>query len=965
MPKIIIDTTSLKKISSLPKIDTTILYTTLFQKNHETTTPKVIKTYSDNESTILNISTSTIKEESENMILLNSPIQILCEENKINYNGKCICDINKGYYSINYPSSNNKCYKKNELPNNIYFNNKTQIYELCYKTCETCIKGGNYLENNCLTCASDYIKEPENNSSKCVEECKYLYYYDSLSQYSCTENEQCPIEASLIVRIKNKCVNKCSHDETNKFQFNGECYYSCPFNTKANDNNICQINDLNSCSTSDYSLNLEKTINQDNVLLTVKNYVNEFYYTINHISRFLSQNYTMILYKNSSCVNELNLNITTIDYESCIKQIKIDNNIDKNKEIVIAIIDIINGDNPITSFGFFDPDTGKKLDASKSCSDKKVIMYENILNILNDPTSLQLLKEQQINIFDSNDIFYTDICFHFDSPNGKDATLQDRIKTFFPNVTLCDGGCKNKGINLTTMKAECECTFQDLLSNDLFQNDLIGDNVLVKEALEEIAEIMSNLNIEVLLCYKDIFNFYYFKKNIGGFIIITLIIIQTLCFIYYYQISYNKLLRNINDLMKISIKHINLSKSSTESKKNPPKKKEINFDKKKNKFYNKITNNKNKSDKIKIKKNDKKEKNVTHSIDKNIIKINNMENKIGKKCKTIYSNKKNKKNNIKDILIFKNQKKKEKEHNSKKNNKRGVNNISNSPKNSMNSLIENNKSLFNLKNLKKNIYIFKKIKKINSFKVNSKIKNNKSLNKVESDIKQFLEPCYEGMDFDDIVEDDKRTFCQYYREKIKNNQIIINTFFISDLLEPRSIKIAFFVLNIDLYFLINGLFYSDSYISEIFNSTEEESFFSFVPRSLGRFFYCTLVGNIIGYIVEFFFNEEFQLKKILYKTQKNSLILKYGIIQIYKSVVNKIKIFIIFNYIIILFSWYYISCLNNVYPNIKNEWIKSSLFIIIIVQILPFIISLLETYIRYLSIKYESEKLFKLSLFFP
>ena len=935
--------------------------TTLFQKNHETTTPKVIKTYSDNKKTILDISTSEIKEQSENMILLNSPIQILCEENKINYNGKCICDINKGYYSINYPLSNNKCYKKNELPNNIYFNNKTQIYELCYKTCETCVKGGDYLENNCITCASDYIKEPENNSSRCVEECKYLYYYDSLNQYTCTEDEQCPIEASLIVRIKNKCINKCSHDETNKFQYNGECYYSCPFNTKANDNNICQINDLNSCSTSDYLLDLEKTINQDNVLLTVKNYVNEFYYTINHISRFLSQNFTMILYKNSSCINELNLNITTIEYDSCIKQLKIDNNIDKNKEIVIAIIDIINGDNPITSFGFFDPDTGKKLDASKSCSDKKVIMYENILNILNDPTTLQLLKEQQINIFDSNDRFYTDICFHFDSPNGKDATLQDRIKTFFPNVTLCDGGCKNKGINLTTMKAECECTFQDLLSNDLFQNDLIGDNVLVKEALEEIAEMMSNLNIEVLLCYKDIFNFYYFKKNIGGFIIITFIIIQTILFIYYYQISYNKLLRNINDLMKISIKHINLSKSSTESKKNPPKKKENNFDKKKNKFYNKITINKNKSDNNKMKKNDK---NITQSIDKKIIKINNKENKIDKEYETINSSKNNNKNNIKNILIFKNQKKKEKEYNPKRSNKIKVNNNCNGPKNSIDSLIKNNKSLFNLNNFKKNINIFKKIKK-DSFKVNSKIKKKKSLNRVDSDIKQFLEPSFEGMDFDDIVEDDKRTFCQYYWEKIKNNQIIINTFFISDLLKPRSIKIAVFVLNIDLYFLINGLFYSDSYISEIFNSTEEETFFSFVPRSLSRFFYCTFIGNIIGYIVEFFFNEEFQLKKILYKTKQNSLIIKYGIIQIFRAVVNKIKIFIIFNYIIILFSWYYISCLNNVYPNIKNEWIKSSLFVIIIAQILPFIISLLETCIRYLSIKCESEKLFKLSLFFP
>ena len=78
--------------------------------------------------------------------------------------------------------------------------------------------------------------------------------------------------------------------------------------------------------------------------------------------------------------------------------------------------------------------------------------------------------------------------------------------------------------------------------------------------------------------------------------------------------------------------------------------------------------------------------------------------------------------------------------------------------------------------------------------------------------------------------------------------------------------------------------------------------------------------------------------------------------------VLKIKILIIINYIIIFFTWYYLSCFNNVYPHIKTEWIISSIFIIIIVQIITFFITFLETCIRFISIKNESEKLFKLSL---
>ena len=49
----------------------------------------------------------------------------------------------------------------------------------------------------------------------------------------------------------------------------------------------------------------------------------------------------MVLYKNSSCINELKVDITKIEFESCIKQLKIDNNIDENKEIIIAVIDIL------------------------------------------------------------------------------------------------------------------------------------------------------------------------------------------------------------------------------------------------------------------------------------------------------------------------------------------------------------------------------------------------------------------------------------------------------------------------------------------------------------------------------------------------------------------------------------------------------------------------------------------------
>ena len=65
--------------------------------------------------------------------------EICDDNNKIYYNGECICDISKGYYSIYYEKYIDKCFKKDELPKNVYFNYEVQLYELCYDNCESCI----------------------------------------------------------------------------------------------------------------------------------------------------------------------------------------------------------------------------------------------------------------------------------------------------------------------------------------------------------------------------------------------------------------------------------------------------------------------------------------------------------------------------------------------------------------------------------------------------------------------------------------------------------------------------------------------------------------------------------------------------------------------------------------------------------------------------------------------------------
>ena len=71
--------------------------------------------------------------------------------------------------------------------------------------------------------------------------------------------------------------------------------------------------------------------------------------------------------------------------------------------------------------------------------------------------------------------------FVFNSPNGKDEVLQDRLKLYSPNITLCDPGCLYKGLNLTSMESEYGCKFNVILSN-------IVDNAIINATVNDILD---------------------------------------------------------------------------------------------------------------------------------------------------------------------------------------------------------------------------------------------------------------------------------------------------------------------------------------------------------------------------------------------------------------------------------------------------------------------------------------------
>ena len=202
------------------------------------------------------------------------------------------------------------------------------------------------------------------------------------------------------------------------------------------------------------------------------------------------------------------------------------------------------------------------------------------------------------------------------------------------------------------------------------------------------------------------------------------------------------------------------------------------------------------------------------------------------------------------------------------------------------------------------------------------------------------------------------------KENMLEDQIIANTFIAEDPIKPRSIKIMLFILNVILYFVVNGLFFSEEVISELYHVNEDdENFFSYFPRSIERLIYTTLVSIIIGIIADFFFTDETKIRGTFRRDKENFDVLKQNISVYINDLKKRYFAFISVVSIILIISFFYLLCFNYVYPYSQIEWIKSSITIMIIMQILSVLKCFLETSMRFLSYKFRNEKLYKICKF--
>ena len=864
---------------------------------------KLESTYSNNMPRYLNVMT--------NMCL---------KEDKISFkNFLCIeCNSKEGYYPIykDYKEKVNfskyvECYRKEEKPINYYFNDELKAYERCYETCETCFGYGNINNNNCSSCLEGYIFQPEIVYSKnCVEKCKYYYYYTLTGDYSCTDNYRCPREASLLIEDLNKCVYDCKFENDYIFKYNGECLKKCPENTHPNEFNICIEKDIKNCYFTKKEIKLNGSFFDYNIINDmIKKYVEEFIYTDNHVSQFITQNYSILIYKNRTCLKQFLSNFTVFEFDECVYKINEKYNLSYP---LILIFDRINKyGNPLSSIYFFHPSTGDKLNTS-FCRSMYYNAYKNISQLSKNEFE-EILIKFGVDIYNIESGFYNSLCNSYNKNFRKDIPLRDRILFYFPNISICEINCQYKGTNYQTNISNCICKYDDVNFTSINENNEKEDDNfqdfinLIIQAKSGINDVIEYSKVASLLCLKYSLYPKNFIVNIGGIFLLILFIIQILCIIILCKKKFiYKICRFINLVISLYIKN---------------KKEKI----------------------IKQKKKYKKTKKVFNDYESNIsINVEKI-----KKCNTSPRKEINESNNEdkinyeqKDTEIYLNDL---------------VTNLSDEITDKSFKISDN----YNIKEFNKYKDLKLKKKSVLEMKKTISVSNiNKKDFFTEYDINEYLSKSPDDLDFYKALRRDKRSFWIFIINMIIKKNIIVQTFVKVEETKPFFLKIIQFIMYIKLYFFSNTFLLL---VSDIVSLNEQKSFIFYAQLTIVKSVESIIINKIIKFYLDLFLTDKYTIKELIKLEKDDEKKLRVASLKLIKKTKIKYVIFIILNILISTLSFCFVCGFNFAYPNTKFYFFGICIFIVIFEQVITIGLVFLEACFRFLALKCKIKAFFLIS----
>ena len=177
------------------------------------------------------------------------------------------------------------------------------------------------------------------------------------------------------------------------------------------------------------------------------------------------------------------------------------------------------------------------------------------------------------------------------------------------------------------------------------------------------------------------------------------------------------------------------------------------------------------------------------------------------------------------------------------------------------------------------------------------------------------------------------------------------------------VKLDKFIIQFCTNMAMNGLFFSDESMHNLYVNNGENNFIQQIPQML----FSLIIDHVLEVILCFLSLTDTSIYEIKELSQNKENAGK--IIQIMNCLRIKIMIFFVFSFILLLFYWYFISAFCAVYQNTQIIFIKDSMISFFTSMIDPFIIYAGTTILRNISLSKCFNKklslLYSISQFLP
>ena len=580
---------------------------------------------------------------------------------------------------------------------------------------------------------------------------------------------------------------------------------------------------------------------------------------------------------------------------------------------------------------------GEEIDLSVLSGVTVTIEYKIKNTSLLDLGKVSDFQDKGVDAFNLKDDFFNDICYPYTDENSScDMVLTDRVSDIFQNVSLCGEGCEYTSFDLETNSSKCECEIKTEATTEKeqgnFQTYLMG--------------AFFDSNFGAIKCYNLVFTFEGKLSNVGFWVFGSMLILHIPLYVFYFLKGTSKLQ---NFILKEMDENGYNTNQSTEKK----------FDKKKN---NKIANletednilavrtgKENNPPKKSIKNNnqesqksDMKEALQLINLKLKNVKLKMKSNQVNK-VKIFTKNAVQLKNSQNFITINPEEEKASKYINATKNNRAKMRNFNFGDKNY--SLNINSSEPMNVNEYQKNKKVVDPYisKKEEERKPRLNLKNTYSLIMRNLNQKGSPKPfqsdyVIDNFDFEEAIIYENRSYCRIFFIILIAKENVLNMIFFDPPLELKPIRFAIFIFNFAMDYAFNALFYLTDNISDKYHYegayAELYSIINNLPISITStavsfalmLFFETLTQSTKK--IESLFREQEELLKNDkdYKvTTQTKLEIRKKIKEIVSCLNIKIKIFIVVEFLIMLFFFYYVTAFCQIYKNTQVSWILDCL----------------------------------------